>query len=176
MIGVYVDGATPTIAKLEALPEKLNEQLIRRLSYESEIVADKIRANASGGVVEEQTGRLADSVQALDVEVSGASASVKIIGAGGDAFYGKILERGTKEYPIDPRYRAAGTISPKGRKLRARAGAHALKFIMGGGVVFAKHVEHLAIAKHKWFSSVLDEYGTQFVENVAADIDKVLEE
>jgi hypothetical protein len=180
VIDITLDNPTAVIAKMENTANDLMAEITRRLDYEAGAVADRIRANASGGIVQAQTGRLADSVLEGDVQQAGLTASVTITAAEGDAFYGKILERGTKAYPIGARFREAGTLSPKGRKLKARFGATAetryMKIFTGGETIFRKLVEHPAIAKHPWFSSVLDEFTPRIVEGVAEGVGKALEE
>ena len=181
MIDLYLDRSTEAIARMEATANDLMTEITRRLDYEAGLVAEKIRANASGGVVQERTGRLADSVQQQDVQQHGLTASVTITGSGGDAFYGKILERGTKAYEIDARYQAAGTLTAKGRTRRkalygATEKTRYMKLFVGGQMMFRKSVQHPAIAKHPWFSSVLDEFTPRIVEDVATGVSESLGE
>lgn len=180
MIRMFLDHDTDVIKSIENAGTKINFALQGTLSQEAATVADRIRSNASGAVVQGHTGTLADSVVVQPVESDGAKTKIEIKAAEGDAFYGKILERGTKAFEEHPRFRVAQKAVKSGgktvkRAVRARAGAHAMKFLAGGGTVFAKLVRHPPVPKFAWFSGVLDTLTPRIVEDVAKSVDEALD-
>jgi hypothetical protein len=177
MIDIYLDEDSETIQRLNTAPSRLVAAITGSLLHDAQLVADEIRRNASGGMLQQQTGALADSVLELPVQSSGESASVAIVASGGDTYYGKILERGTKAYEERPRFReAVKGIKGVRRAVRARKGAHAMLFSAGGGSqIFAKVVEHPAIAPRPWFSSVLARFTPQIVDDMTRAVSDALE-
>lgn len=175
MVKVELENGDEVAAQIRAIPDQLQAAIGGRLGAEAERVAERVRANASGGVVRERTGTLAGSVAVQAVETEGGKSSVAITAAGGDAWYGKVLERGTKAFEERGRFRPAGTLSKKGRKLKARAGAHAMKFVAGGSTVFAKVVEHPEIARRPWFTGALESLEDSILRGLAETVADVVE-
>ena len=124
MLKVEVRGTEALIAKLNAIPSRVREELYRTvtaltLKLEQHVKADKL----SGQVLHVRTGALRRSI-ASKVDQSGSSVIGRVFSSG-DVKYAGIHEFGGKTPPHE--------IVAKGR---------ALAFEMGGQMRFFKRVQH----------------------------------
>lgn len=91
-------------AEIRAKGGAITEALAAKMTYlmlelQKKIVVEEL----SGQVLHHRTGRLAGSIVAQPVEVSGNTMRGTVTGAGGPAWYGKVHEfGGTRAYPILP--------------------------------------------------------------------------
>lgn len=154
MIKVTLDGDTAVMRMLELAPHKVVQAVLRVSDQESQALADLIRQNASGGVLESRTGTLAESVQPGAPQITGLKSEASV---GSDVYYGLIQETGIADpYPEE-----------------AHGGVMA--FEEQGETIFRKLVEHPAMPEHPWFTPVLDEQAPQIVEAVQQAIQEQLE-
>lgn len=156
MIRVYADD-TPVMRTLEEAPDRLIAGFLHGAEEEAAELAERIRENASGGVLHSYTGDLAESVQTTEPEISGIEASAGVVGAGGDAFYGRFLETGG-DHPYQE-------VTRKGTQ-GVKKGGGALAFEVGGETIFARMIEHPPTPEKPWFFPVLDEMAPQIVEGI----------
>jgi hypothetical protein len=74
------------------------------------LLADKIRANLSGGILQARSGKLLGSVQELPIEINGQIVDGPVQVGGPDIPYGAVLEHGGKRsydiVPVNKKYLA----------------------------------------------------------------------
>lgn len=127
MLKIEMRGDTEVIAKLNNVPSSLRRELTKEvtaltLRLESRIKRDKL----SGQVLNRVTGRLSRSVHSVMPVAQTPNGVVGSVKQSGDVKYGAIHEFGGKT--------PAHVIEPKK--------ADALRFTIGGKVIFAKRVNH----------------------------------
>lgn len=124
MLSIKLVGDQQLIARLNAMPGRLRDELRRKVTELTLKLEAKVKAKLSGQVLNVVTGALRRSifstVTATDVSVVGKVAS------SGDVKYAAIHEFGGKT----PAHEIVATK------------AQALSFMMGGKQVFAKRVNH----------------------------------
>lgn len=124
MIQIEVTGDTQIIAKLDAMPGKLQAALTKRLTSLALQMQATIKQKLSGQVLKVRSGNLRDSID-YDVQ-TGATSVIATIFSNTSVKYGRIHEYGgiTAPHVIEPR---AGNV---------------LAFEMGGQTIFARRVNH----------------------------------
>ena len=132
---------------VNALESRLNAVLYQLASY---IVGRKL----SGQMLARRTGILAGSVRTEPAKVVGAQIIGRVVAAEGPAFYGRILEEGSRAHQI---------FSVKSR---------ALAFMMDGRKVFARRVFHPGMAARPFMRTSLEENA----ENIRAQLQAALDE
>jgi len=125
MFAVELNGLEETRVRLEGLPAALAAALSAKASELASALADRVKTDKlAGGVLAAQSGALQASIVAeVSVDGDGVVAS---IGSSGDVKYAAIQEYGGRT--------AAHEILP--------IKAQALAFMAGGGMRFARKVEH----------------------------------
>jgi hypothetical protein len=141
----------------ETIPEALRgkfpavmEALARRMTYlalrlQQKIVTEKL----SGQVLAHRSGKLAGSIVAYPAEEVGTRLVARVEGATPPAQYGIVHEfGGAKTYVINP-------VNKK-----------ALRFMVGGKVVFAKYVFHPPLPKRAFMAPALEEMRDEILESL----------
>jgi len=157
MIEFYLDNDTAVMKMLEDEPQNAINAFLHVAAEQSEAMAEQIKQNVSGGVLQTRTGTLEASVQPQAPKIDGLQASAEVVGGGGDAYYGEIQELGISHpYPEQ----AAGDV---------------MAFEDGGSSIFTRLVEHPAMPAHPWFLPVLDEMAPQIIAGVHERIQETLD-
>lgn len=128
-------------AALLAKGPKVLQILVNRMNVlgaklQAHIVADKLQ----GQVLKHRSGKLSASIRLIPASVQSTTLFAEVLGGGGPAWYGAI-----HEYGGDRAY----TIVPTNRK--------ALRFVIGGRVIFAKRVLHPPLPMRSFMRSSLDD-------------------
>lgn len=137
----FLSGAASALSsalegKMTQLMEKLREK----------IVGQKL----AGEFLQRRTGKLADSFGAPTIETTGASVvSGDISGAGGDAFYGQIFEKGGASSYL---------IRPVNKK--------AIRMMIGGKEQFAHLVLHPPQIQRAFLTSAVEDMEEEFREGI----------
>ncbi len=137
---------------VQVLTVQLNKLMFMLQSY---IAGQKL----SGQVLKVQTGVLRASVRAIPATLEGTNILAGVESSGGPSWYGKIHEYGGSH--------AYSIVAVKAR---------ALRFVMGGRVVFAKRVLHPAIAARPFMRPSLEENADQIRAELNAAINGVINE
>lgn len=125
---------------------------------QAEQVAERLRANVSGGVLQTRTGALLESILLQPMQQDGLNASIEVQAGDEEAWYGAVFETGGS---------GAYEITAKGK---------ALAFVAGGGdMIFRKLVSHPPIPELPWFAPVIDEMSPGIVEGIADAIKSEVE-
>lgn len=152
MIDIKVEGETQIIAKLEALPGKLQRELTKRLTVLALQMQATIKQKLSGQVLKVRTGNLRDSI-GYDVTTA-TDAVVATVFSDKSVKYGRIHEYGGQTAPhvIEPRK------------------ANVLAFQMGGKMVFARRVNHPGsrIPARPFMRPTLAEYRDRIITSMNA--------
>jgi len=133
-----------------ALTEKINALDV---ALQRKIQTEKL----SGQVLTARSGKLRDSIRALPVVESGTDLVGEVKGAGGVAPYGRVHEYGG---------RGPYTIVP--------VKAKALRFMVGGKVVFARMVNHPPLARRSFMRVSLEEMAPEIVAGLRATVAEVI--
>jgi phage gpG-like protein len=152
MFAVQVDGLAEANARLDAYPAALTAALGAKATELAAKLADAVKNDKlSGGVLNVGTGALRDSIVAnVSADADGIVASV---GSEGDVKYAAIQEYGGKT--------SAHEILPQK--------AQALAFFVGGGLRFARRVEHPGslIPARSYLGSALEDLSDEIVDAFA---------
>ena len=152
MFAIQIDGLEETEARLDAYPAALAAALAAKASELAAALADMVRNDKlSGAVLNERTGALKASIMA-EVSADGAGVLASV-GSVGEVKYAAIQEYGGKT--------GAHEILP--------AKARALAFVAGGGLRFARAVEHPGslIPERSYLRSSLDDMSGEIVATLA---------
>jgi hypothetical protein len=148
--------AEAALASTDVALEQLEAALHNRLAALMHQLAEKVRLNLSGDVLQERTGRLLGTVaEHGPYEVDGGLEAT--VDAGGDAApYGIVHEEGgTRDYIIQA------------------VNKRSLAFEMNGKMVFARSVIHPPAEKRPWFGPAVDEMRPLIVEGLQEAINEV---
>ena len=117
------------------------------LKLQAHIVTEHLSGRPPG--LNQISGRLAGSIRAIPSEIQGEQIVGSVEGAGGPAWYGAVHEfGGTRAYQILP------------------VNAKALRFEVGGRVVFAKSVNHPPLPERSFMRSSLVEMRDEIVASL----------
>lgn len=98
-----LEGGDQLQAGLENASDTVTVKLREKVELLQHMLADKIRANLSGGILQVRSGKLRDSVKELPIEVNGQIVDGPVQVGGPDIPYGAVLEHGgTHNYVIVP--------------------------------------------------------------------------
>ncbi len=131
---------------LKKLVDTMN---ILAFRLQSHIVVDKLQ----GQVLQHRSGKLGTSIRVNPAYVEAGSIAADVLGGGGVAWYGRV-----HEYGGDGPY----VIRATNRK--------ALRFMVGGKVVFAKSVNHRPMPMRSFMRSSLDDQRAQIAETLQAAV------
>ena len=120
--------------------QRIEKNLADSLTFISGAVADRIRQNLSGGVLNIRSGSLFGSVKRSGPDADGSALEAGVTAGGDGAPYGIYFEKGGL---------GSYTITAKNAKVLAFMGG-------GGAMVFAKSVIHPAIPLRPWFQPAVD--------------------
>ena len=137
------------LAIVNALESRLNAVLMQLASY---IVGRKL----SGQMLARRTGILAGSVHTEPAKTVGTQSIGKVVAGEGPAFYGTILESGSRAHQIFA--------------VKARA----LAFVTNGKQVFARSVFHPGIAARPFMRTSLEENAVDIRAQLQAALDAEL--
>jgi hypothetical protein len=127
-------------AALKAKPLEIVNALTGRLNRVMEMLASYIvREKLSGQMLRRRTGILAGSVHTIPATIQGTQIKAGVRSSEGPAFYGRVLEEGSRAHQI---------FAVKSR---------ALAFVMNGKQVFARSVMHPGTAARPFMRSSLAE-------------------
>ena len=160
MLSVELSGLEATSVRLEGLPAALAGALAAKASELASALADRVKTDKlAGGVLAPQSGALQASIIA-DVSADG-DGFVATVGSSGDVKYAAVQEYGGKT--------AAHEIVP--------VKAQALAFMVGGGLRFARKVEHpgSVIPERSYLRSTLEEIGDEIAAALAGAAPEALE-
>ena len=98
-----VTGGEQVISNLEAKYDRLLGRLSEKINSANKLLADKIRANLSGAVLNIRSGKLIGTVRETPVTITGGIVEGGITVGGPEAPYGAVHEHGgTRPYIITP--------------------------------------------------------------------------
>jgi len=145
------------LAALQSKKRTLMAAIEERVGILSQQLYETVQAKLSGGVLNVGTGALLSSVILSAVAVTGLQVSsfVEIPDDSPQHLIGCVHEFGGNGYYI---------IEP--------VNAQALRFIVGGSVVFAKHVNHPPAIQRSFMQSSLDE----MTETIYAELESAINE
>jgi hypothetical protein len=129
VLNLTIDGDEELIAALQGRKEQLIASLTSNMEAFQKLLADRVRVNLSGAVLQTRSGNLLDSVQEGDVVVTGGVVETTAVTAGGEqAPYGAIQEAGSETgefYQIVPtKAKALAWISDSGERVIRRSVMH----------------------------------------------------
>jgi hypothetical protein len=167
MLSVQIKGSDALIKKLQKLPRSvravimttLNEQMAQLQSY---IVSQKL----SGQVLAKHTEKLVRSVVPIPATVTGTKVRAGVAAGGGPAFYGKFFE--------EPSVGGTGGIG-HAWAINAVKG-RALRFVVGGEVVFRQYVFHPPLAARPFLRPSAEEKLPGIIETMQEAINEALNE
>lgn len=127
-----LEGGDQLSANLENASDRVALRLREKVESLQHLLADKIRANLSGEILQIRSGKLLGSVRELPLEVNGLIVEGPVQVGGPDMPYGAVLEHGgVKSYDIVP-------VTKK-----------YLAFVVGGKQIFTKLVHrNPLLARH----------------------------
>lgn len=135
--------------------DALVDMLATRIDAVDQMMADRVRENLSGGVLQTRTGKLLSTVMQEPAQISGNEITAAVTAGGDAAPYGIYFEEGGAGYydivPIN---------------------ARVLAFMAEGQMIFAKMVHHPPIPKLPWFQPAVDEAA----EEMEAQLNQVIGE
>ena len=140
--------------------ESLMAAIEERMGILGQQLYDKVAMKLSGEVLNVGTGALLGSVVLSAVEIAGGAMEtfVEIPEGSPEWLIGRVHEYGGEGYyPIEP------------------INAQALRFIAGGTLVFAKHVNHPPALERSYLRSSLDEMMGEVMAGLQETVDGVLE-
>jgi hypothetical protein len=155
MFALDVEQVTAGIEEKSGL---LADMLAERIDRVNAMMAERVKGNLSGAVLNEQSGKLLSTVQQVPTQRSGDELYGSVVAGGPEAPYGIYFEEGGLGYY---------TI--------AAVNARALAFMMGGNLVFAKLVNHPPIPKLPWFAPEVLTAMEQMPQALRQVISEVLE-
>lgn len=151
MLNIQLVGDTELIARLSAMPIRMREALLVKVTALTLMLERRVKQKLSGEVLHVRTGALRSGIFH---EVTSDALSVQgKVAAPKDVPYAAIHEFGGQTKPHD--------IYPKN--------AEALRFMMGGKVVFAKVVHHPGskIPERSYMRSSLEELKTTIIQGLS---------
>lgn len=133
---VSVDQAQQFIAERRSA---LVDILAERIDMVNQIMADRVKENLDGGVLQRRTGNLYNSVMQEPAQISGDQMTAAVTAGGDGAPYGIYFEEGgSSYYEIRP------------------VNARVLAFMGEGRMLFAQVVNHPPTPKLPWFQPEVD--------------------
>jgi hypothetical protein len=133
------------------------DMMAERIDAVDAMMADRVRMNLSGGVLQSRTGRLLDTVMQEPAQISGDVITAAVTAGGDSAPYGVYFEEGGDGYydivPIN---------------------ARVLAFMAEGQMIFARMVHHPPIPKLPWFQPEVDTATEEMEAELNAVIGEVL--
>ena len=139
------------------------EGLKKGLASTKEVVTE----NVTGGVIHEWSGDLLESLGYGPLTITTESVDLQLVIGGPGAWYAPLLEYGVPHTWVETTRR--GT---QGKK----RGGGVMGFEVGGETLFRKTVTHPAMEAKPYFAPALDATTEQIVEDVQAEIAKVVNE
>ncbi len=98
-----ITGGNELIDALEAKYDLILGRLVEKVNYSNHLLAEKIRSNLSGVVLQARSGKLRDSVKETPVTISNGIVEGGVTAGGPEAPYGGVHEDGgTRNYEIRP--------------------------------------------------------------------------
>lgn len=98
-----LEGGDQLQTNFESASDRITAQLRAKIETLQHLLADKIRANLSGGILQVRSGKLLGSVKELPIETNGLVIEGPVQVGGPDIPYGVVLEHGgTHSYVIVP--------------------------------------------------------------------------
>jgi hypothetical protein len=153
-IVVNVDQAT---AYIEGRRDALVDMLAERIDAVNQMMADRVKANLSGGVLQTRSGKLLDTVRQEPAQISGDEIIGAVTAGGEEAPYGIYFEKGgSGYYDIVP------------------VNARVLAFMSEGQQIFAKMVHHPPIPLKPWFGPEVDVATDEMANELNAVFQEVL--
>lgn len=105
-----LEGDARLQAGLEGASDRVTVKLREKVELLQHLLADKIRANLSGQILQVRSGKLLGSVKELPIEINGLVVEGPVQVGGPEIPYGAVLEHGgTHSYdivPVNKRYLA----------------------------------------------------------------------
>lgn len=151
-----VTGGEQVISNLEAKYDKLIGRLVEKVNAANEQLAEKIRANLSGAVLNIRSGKLIGTVKAVPAEVTGGIVEGGIVVGGVDAPYGVVHERGGKRnYIITPVNKAY------------------LAFMVDGKQIFTKLVRRQPVPKRAFVEPAKLELQSEIQQSLRSAVEGV---
>lgn len=133
MISIVLNK-TQAISYIQSKRQTLVDMLALRVDFVDKMMADRVKGNLSGAVLQTRSGKLLSTVRQLPATISGNEIYGAVFAGGADAPYGVYFEEGgTGYYEIRP------------------VNARVLAFMSQGKTIFAKVVNHPPIPKLPWF-------------------------
>lgn len=159
MLSVTLTGDRELIARLDAMPGKLQAALIQKVSYLALKLEAKVKQKLSGDVLQVRSGDLRRSI--ANTVDSTANSVIGKVYSSGDVKYAAIHEFGgqTKAHVIE-------AINGK-----------ALAFMMGGKQIFVKRVNHPGskIPERSFLRSSLTDMRDEIVEGLHQTVVETLQ-
>src|SRR5579872_2012237 len=98
-----LQGADKLQAGLETAGDRVTARVREKVELLQHLLADKIRANLSGDILQVRSGKLLGSVKELPIEIDNGVVHGPVQVGGPDIPYGPVLEHGgTRNYNIVP--------------------------------------------------------------------------
>ena len=155
-LAFHIEMPTPTLRERKA---SLMAAIEERMGILGQQLYDTVAMKLSGGVLNVGTGALLGSVMLSAVMATGLAMEtfVEIPEGSPEWLIGRVHEYGGAGfYPIEP------------------VNAQALRFVVGGAVVFARHVNHPPALERSFLRSSLDEMAESIMAALQETIDGVL--
>jgi hypothetical protein len=159
MIKFFMDGQTDVERMLEQEPERIVIAMLQPIDEGTQTMADQVRSNVTGGVLQRRTGTLEESVQPQAPKINNLVVDQDFTAGSGWAYYGRILEQG-----VDHAWQEENLWAGK-----------PMAFEVAGEKVFAALAEHPALPSFPWFYPVLEEQTPMIMDKVQQAITKELE-
>lgn len=98
-----LQGGDQLQAGLESASDRVTVKVREKVEFLQHLLAEKIRANLSGEILQVRSGKLLASVKELPIEINGLVVEGPIQVGGPELPYGAVLEHGgTRNYDIVP--------------------------------------------------------------------------
>jgi len=135
-----LEGGDQLQAGLENASDRVTLRLREKVELLQHLLADKIRANLSGQILQVRSGKLLASVKELPLEVNGLVVEGPVQVGGPDIPYGAVLEKGgTHNYDIVP------------------VNKQYLAFVVGGKQIFTKLVHRTPLLARQYVGLAVEE-------------------
>lgn len=151
--GFHIEGDKELSEALQAKQAGITERLYDRVRTAQRALADKVRINLSGEVLQQRSGELYRSVQEQPIVQEGTAVIGEVTVGNENTPYAPVQERGgVREYVIRPVNKSV------------------LTFVIDGKRIFTMMVKRTPLPARYYFGRAVDEVGPEVIEALSGKL------